>query len=182
MSMDEQLLIAQILDDPEAFRHLYRLYHPRLFAYIAYRVGRAEDAEDLTAEVFMRVVKGIKRFCYQGEGSVAAWLFQIAHNEVARFHGRRRADSIPLEDLPDIESDTPGLESILQRKEQFARVRQAITALSPRRQEIVTLKFFGGLNNREIAQVLDLDERTVASHLSRALDNLHEILQWETRL
>ena len=48
--------------------------HPRVFAYIAYRVGAASDAEDITAEVFMRVVNGLDRFEYRGEGAFAALL------------------------------------------------------------------------------------------------------------
>jgi RNA polymerase sigma factor (sigma-70 family) len=51
-------------------------------------------------------------------------------------------------------------------------MRALVATLSPRRQEIVTLKFFAGLRNREIADVLELDERTVASHLSRGLQDL----------
>jgi RNA polymerase sigma-70 factor (ECF subfamily) len=58
------------------------------------------------------------------------------------------------------------------RKETFAQLSGMIASLSPRRRDIVTLRFFGGLRNREIAAILNLDERSVASHLSRALDDL----------
>ena len=61
-------------------------------------------------------------------------------------------------------------------EERFARLRGLMARLSPRRQEIVTLRFFGELPNREIARVLGLDERTVASHLCRALDDLERLL------
>jgi DNA-directed RNA polymerase specialized sigma24 family protein len=60
--------------------------------------------------------------------------------------------------------------------EQFLNLRCLIGTLSPRRQEIITLKFFGGLRNREIALMLALDERTVASHLCRGLEDLHRKL------
>ncbi|HET7078316.1 MAG TPA: sigma-70 region 4 domain-containing protein, partial [Chloroflexia bacterium] len=55
----------------------------------------------------------------------------------------------------------------------FADLHRLIATLSPRRREVITLKFFGGLQNREIAAVLGLDERTVASHLCRALEDLY---------
>ena len=60
------------------------------------------------------------------------------------------------------------------QKEKFKSLQQLISTLSPRRQEIITLKFFGGLRNKEIAQILRLDERTVASHLCRGLEDLHQ--------
>jgi DNA-directed RNA polymerase specialized sigma24 family protein len=53
--------------------------------------------------------------------------------------------------------------------------------LSPRRQEVVTLRFYGGLRNREIARVLGLDERTVAAHLCRAIQDLEGMCAAQTR-
>ena len=79
---------------------------------------------------------------------------------------------VSFDDLPEITSDTPTPEAAFQRQEQFNRLRQRIANLSPRRQEIVTLRFFGELRNSEIAAVLGLDERTVAAHLCRAIEDL----------
>jgi RNA polymerase sigma factor (sigma-70 family) len=65
------------------------------------------------------------------------------------------------------------------QSEQAFHIRQMIALLPIKRQEVVILKFFGGLRNKEIAAVLDLDERTVASHLSRALTDLKRLLVTE---
>jgi RNA polymerase sigma-70 factor, ECF subfamily len=176
----EQALIQRARTDPEAFRTIFRSMHPRVFAYVAYRVGRAEDAEDITAEVFMRVVNGLSRFEYRGDGSFTAWLFQIAHREVARFFSRKRIDAdIPLDELPDIAGYDPTPEQALVRKERFAAVRAVLADLPPRRAEVLTLKFYGELRNKEIAVVLGLDERTVASNLSRALGQLEQTIRAE---
>ena len=171
---DEQALIEQARHDPEAFRVLYRRYFPRVYAYVAYRVGRAQDAEDLTAEIFMKVVHGFAGFEDRGAGAFAAWLFRIAHNTVSQFHRQydQRVEHLPLDDLPDIASEGFAPDQALLRKEQFARLSAMIAALPPRRREVVTLRFFGGLRNNEIAAALGLDERTVAAHLCRALDDL----------
>ena len=170
----ERQLIAQGQHQPDAFRELYRHYFPRIYAYVAYRVGGRQDAEDVVAEVFLRVVKSLGRFEYRGAGSFAAWIFRIAHNRVNQFYRKQTHafESLSLHDLPDIQSDSVSPDVQLLRKEQFARLHSLIATLSPRRQEIITLRFFGGLRNRDIAQVLGLDERTVASHLSRALADL----------
>jgi RNA polymerase sigma-70 factor (ECF subfamily) len=176
----ERALVLQVSKNPEAFRPLYRQYYPRVFAYVAYRVGTKQEAEDLTATIFMKVIEAIGGFEYRGAGTFAAWLFRIAHNEVQQFYRTLyRRDTVLLDDLPEIESGELLPDEAFARKEQFARLREALMMLSPRRQEIITLRFFGGLRNQEIAAVVGLDERTVASHLSRGLEDLKQVYQQE---
>lgn len=177
----ERDLLARVKNDPEAFRSLYRHYFPRVYAYVAQRVGGAAEAEDVAAEIFLKVVSALNSFEYRGPGSFAAWLFRIALNQVNQFYRQQRqsGESLSLDALPDIHSDAPGPEHLLARKEMFTRLRALIATLPPRRQEIVRLKFYGGLRNQEIAAVLDLDERTVASNLSRALKDLERRYQPE---
>ncbi|MAS32658.1 MAG: RNA polymerase subunit sigma-24 [Anaerolineaceae bacterium] len=177
----EQQLLARVERDPEAFRELYQRYFPRVFAYVAYRVRRREDAEDVVGEVFMQIVRGLSQFEYRGDGSFAAWVFRIAHNQVNQFYRRNRLETepVPLDDLPEIQAHHLAPDGVLARKEQFAHLSALIADLPQRRREIVTLRFFGGLRNQEIARVLELDERTVASHLSRALGDLRRSYQPE---
>lgn len=162
----------------DAFRVIYAHYFPRIYAYIAYRVGRVTDAEDLTADVFLRIVEAVDRFEYRGAGSFAAWAFSIALRQVQSFYRalHRRPEMLSLDEIPDIQHEGGGgagtPDESYQRKERFRRLHIAIGQLSPRRQEIITLRFFGGLKNREIAAILTLDERTVAAHVSRALKDL----------
>ncbi len=175
---EERDLIVALPDNPEAFRRLYRHYFARVFAYVAYRVGRRQDAEDITADVFMRVIEKIAQFEYRGEGSFAAWLFRIAYNRVQQFYRQSQKQSfIMLDDIPDIKSNQMLPDEALMRKEQFARLHDMIASLSTRRQEVISLKFFAGLRNKEIAEILGLDERSVASHLSRGLDDLQQKYQ-----
>ena len=172
---EERRLIKQAHSDPEAFRALYRAYFPRVYGYVAYRVGRRQDAEDLAADIFVKVLEYLDRFEYRGEGAFAAWIFRIASNHVSAFYRRRgrRAEPIPLADLPEIAGDSPRPDEALLRQERFDILRRMIDTLPPRRQEVIILRFFGGLRNQEIAAMLELDERTVASHLARALSDLN---------
>ena len=179
----EQSWVAAAQRDPRAFERLYSHYFPRLYAYVAYRVGRAQDCEDLVADTFLKAVEGLERFEWRHAGSFAAWLFRIALNEVTDYHrrNRRAGEQVPLEELPDLGASSlagggpfQGPEDALLRKEMFAHLRGLLATLSPRRQDIVTLRFYGGLRNSEIAEVLGLDERTVASHLCRGLRDLHQ--------
>ncbi|MBZ0293201.1 MAG: RNA polymerase sigma factor [Anaerolineae bacterium] len=180
---DEQELIAQAQQDPSAFRVLYRAYFPRIYAYTAYRVRRQQDAEDVTAEIFIRAAHHLNHFEYRGEGSFTAWLFRIAYNQVQQFYRQSPSspDLIPLDELPEIHGHDPTPDQRLMRKELFAQLSQMIEKLPDRRREVITLRFFGGLRNQEIAVVLGLDERTIASHLSRALDDLRQEFERDER-
>ena len=171
----ERTLVEKARREPAAFQELYNHYFPKVYAYVNYRVGRVQDAEDLVAETFLRVVEEIGHFEWQYEGSFAAWLFRIAHNSISDFYRRSRrwGEPLSLEELPELQTSTLLPEDVVLQKEKFAHLRRLISTLSPRRQEVITLKFFGGLRNQEIAEVLGLDERTVASHLCRGLEDLH---------
>ena len=174
-SKQERTLVKKAQRDPTAFQELYNYYFPRVYAYVIYRVGRVQDTEDLVADTFLKVIERLDEFQWRGEGSFAAWLFRIAHNLVSDFYRRGRGpeESVPLEELPELASSTLLPADAVLQKEKFAYLRRLIGTLSPRRQEIIALKFFGGLRNKEIAVLLELDERTVASHLCRGLEDLH---------
>lgn len=180
---EEEAQVQQAQKDLAAFKALYDAYLPRVFAYVAYRVGVRQDAEDLTATVFLKVVQDLDRFEWRGPGSFAAWVFRIAHDVVADYHRRRARATGPLalEDLPQLQAhELLPLDQTLQ-KERFAHLYRLVACLAPRRQEVVTLKFFGRLRNKEIAAVLGLDERTVASHLCRGLEDLHRLYISESK-
>lgn len=171
----ERTVIQRAQKDSGAFVHLYDFYFPRIHAYVCYRVYSPEDAEDLIADVFLKAIRKLGRFKWRREGSFAAWLFRIAHNLIVDYYRKHRPVALSLDssdDLAELKSHAPLPEEILTQEETFQHMRALIATLSPRRQEIITLKFFGGLRNCEIADILGLDERTVASHLSRGLRDL----------
>jgi RNA polymerase sigma-70 factor (ECF subfamily) len=170
----ERALCVEARRDPEAFRELYRHYLPRVYGYVASRVARKEDAEDLVAQAMLHAVQGLGTFEHRGEGSFAAWLFRIAHNVVGDFRRRNghRDLELPLEDASHLADTSPLPDEEAVRAEEGAWLRRLVGTLPPRRQEVVTLRFFGRLRNREIAAVLGLGERMVASHLCRALEEL----------
>ena len=168
--------------DPQAFTYLYNHYFPKLYTYVSYRVGRLQDTEDIVAETFLRVIRDLKTFEGRYESSFAAWLFRIAHNLITdryRQAGKAVNQPLGLDELDEIPAGSGQPEEIAMQKEDFLELYHLIEKLPARRQEVITLKFFGGLRNQEIAQVLGLGERTVASHLSRGLEDLHRVYQDE---
>ncbi len=180
---EEKALVENARREPEAFTELYRQYVARIYAYVAYRVRSSDDGEDIIADTFLKALERIDQFTWQGDGSFAAWLFRIAHNSIQdyyRLKGRSNG-AVSMEDMPDVFAGPSVPEDALTQKEQFELLSRLIARLSPRRQEVITLRFFGGLRNHEIARTLELDERTIASHLCRALDDLNQMYTDELR-
>jgi RNA polymerase sigma-70 factor (ECF subfamily) len=171
----ERECIQQARIDPQAFAPIYDHYFPRVYAYVRYRVYDRQDAEDIISDVFFKAIQNLKRFQWRNTHSFAAWLFRIAHNLVVDY-GRQRKHAGPLlkpeDSLVEIADQAPLPEDALAQPEAFQQMRALIATLSPRRQEVITLRFYGGLRNCEIARVLGVSERTVAAHLCRALQDL----------
>lgn len=162
------------MGDDERFAEVYDRYFARLYAYVRYRVASDDDAEDLVAETFLRAARGFARFTPLHEGSLPAWLFRIAHNLVSNHYRQlsRRPGTLSLDTIPDMAAATPLPEEAYMRQEELDYLRRIIGTLAPRQQEIISLRFFGGLRNHEIAEILELDARTVAAYLSRGLAEL----------
>lgn len=174
----ERALVMQAQRDPAAFHELYRHYLPRVYGYIAARLPERSEAEDVTAATFLKALERLNQFRDRGDGAFAAWLFRIAHHSVIDYQRRlwfRRAPLTLDRALAVVDPAEP-LDVLLTRAEVGAQVRQAVATLSPRRQEVIALRFFAGLRNVEIAAVLGIAERSVAAHLCRALDDLRALL------
>jgi RNA polymerase sigma-70 factor (ECF subfamily) len=160
--------------DPRAFGEIYDAYFARIYGYVAARVQTRADAEDVVADTFVRALDKLQQFEYRGPGSFAAWLFRIARNRVLD-ERTRQAHLTTVDPLPDVHGralpdSAPDTE--VEREEESRLLRDLVRSLPPRRQEVIALKFFGGLRNLEIAEVMGVDQRTVASHLCRALEEL----------
>jgi RNA polymerase sigma-70 factor (ECF subfamily) len=158
---------------------MFREMHPRIFAYIRSRVNSVAEAEDLTADILERALTHISSFDAT-KGAFSTWLFRIAHNmwvnhlKKKKRRGRYHAefDSATYA-VPD---GDPSPEQDMVRKEQTARMLECLDTLSERQQEILTLRFAGQLTNREIARVLEMNERTVSVTILRALRRLRQML------
>lgn len=169
----EARVLAQARESPAAFAPLYERYFPRIYAYCLRRVGRPEEAEDLASVVFTRALGGLGG--YRG-GSVAAWLFRIAHNAVANhLRGRRPQVSLDaagtaLADTLAAEDDQP-LQRVVDAEER-AQLARLIDALPEQQREILALTVAGGLSAREVGAVLGKSEGAVWTALHRATQRL----------
>jgi len=174
--MDDQELIVLAKDDKEAFGELYERYMRKIYNYIFYRVGNAQDAEDLTSRVFYRAMGHIDNYVDRGV-PFQAWLYRIAHNLVANFHrDQSRRKIIPLDDYVahSLRSDAPDRQA--EASEDEERLMAAIHRLPPERQQLILLKFIQQKSNAEIGEIMNRTEGAIKSLYHRTLLALRDEL------
>jgi RNA polymerase sigma-70 factor (ECF subfamily) len=154
-----------------AFDRLYRSSRDDVYAYVAGILRDAAAAEDVTATAFERAYRKRSRFD-PSRGEPRAWLFGIARN-AALDELRRRGRHAELTAEPADLAGAPVDESA-EASERRLAVSAALGSLEPRERELIALKFFAGLANAEIAQVLGVTESNAGTKLHRAVNKLRE--------
>jgi RNA polymerase sigma-70 factor, ECF subfamily len=157
----------------EDFASLFDEYYPKLYAYIRSQVASQEIAEDITAGTFERAFS--RSHTYDADkGSFATWLFRIGRNLVINYYAStsRKPVQIILDEAVEVSTTDPSPEQQIIRKEQRQALLELLSSLPERDQEIISLKFFGRLPNKKIAEVMDLKEKTVSVIVLRALQKL----------
>src|SRR6202171_77727 len=140
VSYAEDLVRRVRANDPEAFDELYERYSPRVFGYLFQRLnGNAEEAEDLTADVFTRVYEKIDAFQPQG-APLSAWVFRIAHNRLIDSVRRRpRQIQVTLDDAPEIASG-PVFGGVNQEVA-LDQIKAGLVRLTPEQGQAIVLRF-----------------------------------------
>jgi RNA polymerase sigma-70 factor, ECF subfamily len=170
-----QTLVASAEEAPReadlAFDRLYRASRDDVYAYVASLVRDRGVAEEVTATAFERAYRKRSRFD-PSRGEPRAWLFGIARN-AALDELRRRGRQAELAAEP-ADLFSPGLEEDAQASERRLAVAAALGRLHSRERELIALKFFAGLTNAEIAEVLGISESNAGTKLHRAVTKLRE--------
>jgi RNA polymerase sigma-70 factor (ECF subfamily) len=168
--------------DAQAFARLVALHEGMVFNLAARLTGDAEEARDISQEVFLQVYRTLPRF--EGRSSLKTWIYRIVVNHChnrQRFWRRRRKDmSRPLEELTAADEARLAAASgegtspyeQLRRREREKRVQAALLELSFEHRAILLLREAEGLSCQAIAATLGLPEGTVKSRLARARDAL----------
>jgi RNA polymerase sigma-70 factor (ECF subfamily) len=180
--MTEIELLERIKSNPSEFSELFKVYYKPIFGYILRRTGSFDDTADIAADAFLKAFNGIRNFTYRGI-SVKVWLYRIATNELNQYF-RQKQKHNSLFDKLDFENrnnfnalltdDRKELEMELQKHAQFLSILSHLKTLPVRYQEVISLRYFEGKDNKEIVEILDINEGTLKSLLSRGLEKLRE--------
>ncbi|MBN1177772.1 MAG: sigma-70 family RNA polymerase sigma factor [Anaerolineae bacterium] len=163
--------------DEDALSAIYDQYAPMIYAYLYRRVQDAQLAEDLTSEVFLRMLQAIR--AEKGwKTSFRAWLYRIAHNLVVD-HYRKQPPAPDLALREELTAAQSTLDSVISERLSRQRLWAAISSLTPDQQHVIALRFGQHVTSQEIAEVMDKSVSAVESLQHRALAALRRMLERE---
>jgi len=190
------MAIDHVLDharngEGEAISTLYHHFLPGVFAYMASRTADRTIAEDLTSEVFLKMVEGLHRVKATNEAGFAAWLLQVARITVAEYYRKREKqpafvslestvwqdDEIDAKSLAIAASD-PTSDPVLwsEAREQWSIVVQAINTLTEEQRQVLISRLILGYDVATVAQMMGKKANAVKALQFRALQSLERLL------
>lgn len=184
MDTTDAELVAKCRDgDREAWEMIVRHRHARIYN-LAYRfTARADEAEDLTQEVFLKVYRTLHLYRPES-GSLETWVVRVARNHFIDHYRKfktERTRTGPLEDhhevaaRPSVRIETPG--EVLERKETADRVHRLLAHLPEEQREAVILRDLEELTYEEISDLLDVPIGTVKSRINRGRIELARLVR-----
>jgi RNA polymerase sigma-70 factor (ECF subfamily) len=177
MLESEVELIRQAQAGSEAaFTQLYDHHYTAVFTYLYNRLPEQATAEELTAQVFVRMVEKIDTYCPQGK-PILAWLYTIARHALADYYRQeKKVTRLPLDDrLP---ADTDPARTVMRNLEADC-LRHAINQLTEEQKQVIVGKFIENRSNWSMAQLLGKSEGAVKSLQHRALAALRRVMERE---
>jgi len=172
---ERQLVMRAIDRDAEAFAELYDRHVVRVYRHIYYLVNDAREAEDLTAQTFLKAWEAIDRYKERG-APIVAWLLRIAHNLTVSYLRSKRDHGVLEETYIDQKLHRNPEEALEQSTDEDS-VRQAILGLRDEQRQVIILRFVEELDYREVAQVIGKSIPAVRVIQHRALGNLRKLMQ-----
>lgn len=175
-TLNEHEIVAKAQKgDEEAGTLLYEAHVESVFAYIRYRVDSTAVAEDLTSEVFLRMVRGLAGYKDQGV-PFRAWLFRIAANLITDYY-RQRGRNLTTPILEEYASNDTDPSDHMEKQEEEFRLHLAVRALPEDYQDLLILRFVEELPHTEIAKIMNKSVVALRAMQYRAIRALGEQLE-----
>ena len=163
--------------DQAAFAELYEMYYDPIYRYVSFKCGNRIEAEDLSGEVFVKMIESIHTFKFRGF-PFTSWLYRIAHNVVVdNFRRKGRRPTVPLDNAINAASDAHSdLERLAEISLTMREVVIAMDNLTDLQKEVVTLRFAAGLSIAETAKAVGRKENAVKALQHAGIRKLRDIL------
>lgn len=178
-SSDAELVKRAQGGDVNAIGELYDRHHERIFRYLWSRTHDSGSADDLTGEVFTRMVTNLSDYRSRGV-PFKAWLYRIARNLlIDHYRKQERHPAVPLDHAAQLTDESHNPVALVEQQLTLERVQAALEELDPSQREVVILRFLAGLSLKEVAATLDKTVAAVKSLQHRGLVHLRVTLQQE---
>lgn len=171
---------AQKEGDPEAFGEIYRRYANRIYRYLLSKTGNVALAEDLTSQVFVRLIERIGQYTIAPRDNIAifsAWLYRIAHHlMIDEIRKQQRQANINANDLQHLDTPQPSIAAEVERKLESEHLLKRLNALSEEQRQVILLRFIEQYSIAETARIMGKTEGAVKVLQYRAIKNLRTLL------
>jgi RNA polymerase sigma-70 factor, ECF subfamily len=175
-SDQQDLLERAARRDPAALSMLYDQYVDRIYSYIYHRVGQVELAEDLTGQVFIRMLEAVRKG-YSWRSSFSGWLYRIAHNLVIDHYRRRsRASFVDIDEVTTLSHDAEPMQSVQARLDS-EQLRIALGKVTEEQAQVITLRFLEDLSIAETAEIMAKTEGAIKALQYRAVLALRRAME-----
>ena len=175
-SSDAELISRAQRGEVNAIGWLYDRHRESIFRYLWIRLDDRQLAEDLTGDVFMRMLDALPRYRQKGL-PFRAWLYRIAHNLVIdHFRKMNHQTAVSLEVAEELGTDDEPGQTIEQRQ-LTEQLLAALMRLEPTQSEVITMRFLAGLSLQETALALGKTEAAVKALQYRGLNGLRRALE-----
>ena len=162
--------------DQQALADIYDWYMPRIYRYTVARCGNTAEAEDLTEEVFLKMLGAISDFRWK-DVPFSSWMFRIAHNVVATHFRRAAQRGGATSEIPvDMVDGKPDLAVTVEQQITIEEVRRATSLLPEAQREVIELRFAVGLSIADTAKALGKREGNVKALQHKAVGKLQKLL------
>lgn len=176
--VNEKIIVYKIRQgDTDAFGQIYDFYHEKLYRFVYLKLPTAQDAQDITAETFLKAWHYIHD--QKHIANVQAFLYQIARNLVVDFYRRRGTaivESIDDQEIVIADRIDLTLEEKMTLKSDMARVENALRMLKDMYREVIVLHYLNELSLKEVARILGVSTGNVRVIRHRALKALKRML------
>jgi RNA polymerase sigma-70 factor (ECF subfamily) len=175
---EEHQLVLAAQHNPTTFEKLYDRYFDQIYSYVYYHCGSREQAEDITAATFQRALEDLPNFRWRGV-PYSAWLYRVASNLLSR--DRRRPAWLELKQDAPFRAAEPEPDIAFLETEEKAELHGAIRDLPPDQRQAILLRFFAGMRNKDVGEVMNRSEGAVKLLVFRGVNNLRRVLGEEVQ-
>jgi RNA polymerase sigma-70 factor (ECF subfamily) len=159
--------------DNTAITELYEQHYLGVYRFLYYRVNNQQVAEDLTSDVFVRMIDSLPKYEKQ-DASFRAWLFQIARNLSIDYYRKMAIrNHSPLEENLVAKAEDIGL--VIDQRLTSQNLRLALAQLTDDQRDVIVLRFVAGLPISEVAQLMKKSDDAVKGLQRRALNTLRDV-------
>jgi RNA polymerase sigma-70 factor (ECF subfamily) len=182
VDQDSELLRRCLAGENSAWESLLRVYTRKIYNLCYRFTGRAEEAEDLTQEVFIKIFQTLQSYDAV-QGSFSTWLHRVARNHLVDHYRRTKKDRVTgsieddLETIAERPSPGTGPSGHVEARERKEQLQRGLDRLSPDLREAVVLRDLHDLDYMEISQVLGVPQGTVKSRINRGRLELARVLK-----